>query len=244
MEPFFKRAFPVRAFEADPSGLARPISLLNFLQEAALDHAAALGVAVLELQRRDLTWVLSRYLLRFQRYPAVGETVEVQTWPSAREGMFTFRDFEVSVGAETVLSATSSWALLDLRSRRPVRLADALPDYPLHRHRVLTFPPERLPAPQRTDLELVFRVRRSDLDINRHVNNAVYLDWALESVPAEVAARSRPAEIEIAYRAEAFYGDTVLVRTETAGGDAFLHRLTSRGEGRELARVRTLWRDF
>lgn len=245
MEPVLTRTFPVRAFEGDPSGLARPVTLLNMLQESALEHAGLLGVGVEELQKRGVTWVLSRYLLRVCAYPAVKETVEVQTWPSGREGIFTFRDFEVSAGSRPLALATTSWALLDLHTRKPVRLAEVLPEYPLHSHRVLPFPPGRMKGPERSDHELPFRVRRSDVDINHHVNNTAFVEWALESVPSEVADRCRPAEIEILYRSEAFYGDTVTVATE-GGSDGvealFLHRLTS-GDGRELARVRTLWRE-
>ena len=44
-----------------------------------------------------------------------------------------------------------------------------------------------------------FRVRQSDLDMNRHVNNAVYVGWALEAAPEDVAQSRRPVDIEVGY---------------------------------------------
>jgi medium-chain acyl-[acyl-carrier-protein] hydrolase len=84
-------------------------------------------------------------------------------------------------------------------------------------------------------------VRQSDLDMNRHVNNAVYVGWALESAPDEVAETRVPVEIEVGYRAEALAGDTVLARCVPEAGAAsgtFLHEIVREKDGKELARLR------
>lgn len=106
------------------------------------------------------------------------------------------------------------------------------------------FPP--IPPLAAAEREARFRVARRDLDMNRHVNNVVYIHWALESVADEVAAAMRPADIEVSYRAEAFYGDEILSAVGPAGEDAegsatFLHRITRASDGTELARLRTRW---
>ncbi|MBE0597751.1 MAG: acyl-ACP thioesterase [Desulfuromonadales bacterium] len=246
MQKTLTREYSLRIDEADWTGRARPVSLLNVLQDAAFVHATALGVGVEELMRRNMTWVLSRYRVRFLAYPPVHGRLQVVTWPSSREGRSTTRDFEIrSTGGELLAVATSAWALLDLQSRRPLRLDEILPDYPLESRRALEFSPERQPLPERSDRELPFRVRLGDLDINRHVNNTIYLQWALETVPPEVAESLRPQEIEISYRAEARYGDTVLSRLARGeSGSDFLHQLLSQESGREFARLHTAWRNF
>ena len=88
----------------------------------------------------------------------------------------------------------------------------------------------------------------SDLDINRHVNNVFYAEWALETVPAEIAEHCRLTEIEIGFRAEALYGDTVISRiaqVETfTDSFCFVHQLLDERTGKELTRLRTRWRKF
>jgi acyl-ACP thioesterase len=86
-------------------------------------------------------------------------------------------------------------------------------------------------------------VRRSDLDVNRHVNNAVYVRWALDAAPPELVETARLSSLEVSVRAEARAGDAVLARwaREPGAEDAWLHQLLREEDGRELARLRTRW---
>ena len=80
--------------------------------------------------------------------------------------------------------------------------------------------------------------------MNRHVNNAVYVGWALESAPEQVAAAPRPVDIEVGFRAEALAGDTVLARCVPeagAGPGRFLHEIIRPAGPQELARLRVRW---
>jgi len=134
--------------------------------------------------------------------------------------------------------------MLDLVRRRPVRITDVLPDYPLEPRRAIAddFPP--LPRPGDSGREVHFTVRQSDLDMNRHVNNSVYLGWALESAPDEIAETRRPVDIEVGYRAEALAGDTVLARCGLEAGansGRFLQEIVRERDGKELVRLRVNW---
>ena len=51
--------------------------------------------------------------------------------------------------------------------------------------------------------------RRSDVDMNSHINNVVYLGWALESVPEDVYSGFTLYEMEMDFKAECKAGDTV-----------------------------------
>jgi len=240
-----EKLFSVRYYEVGPSRLVRPATLLDYLQDAAAEHASLLHIGVQDLHHRDLTWVLSRLHLTVERYPGVGEAVLVRTWPSTRGSLSSYREFEVLDRAgEIVARATTAWVVLDLVRRRPVRLAEVLPDYPLEPRRAIGDDFRPLPGPESSERELPFRVRQSDLDMNRHVNNAVYVGWALEAAPEEVAQTRSPVDIEVAYRAEALAGDTVLARCVPEAGvgpDQFLHEIVRQKDGRELARVRVRW---
>ncbi|HEY5975017.1 MAG TPA: acyl-ACP thioesterase domain-containing protein, partial [Geobacteraceae bacterium] len=181
--------------------------------------------------------VIDRYLQR-------EETVTVRTWPSARDGRFSCREFELwDQRGEAVARATSSWAVLDLISRRPVKL-DRLPAYPLTTRRAVADDFATLPRLTEAVAEEEFKVRRYDLDLNRHANNVAYVSWALESVPPAFTTAFRPAALEIGYRAEAFAGDLVMARLGTPGQGPepeIIHQLI-RSDGTELTRLRSRWR--
>lgn len=245
MEPLFEKTFPIRSYEVDFTGRVRPATLLNFLQEAAGDHARVLGVAVRDLMRHGLTWVLSRTHLRCFGTAHSREEILVRTWPSLREGRFTCREFELfGTDGRPVALATCSFAVLDLATRRPIAIDERLPQYPLLLKRALKDNFATLPRLDQADREQTFRVGMGDLDINGHANNVVYAGWALETVPFEVARTCRLVDLEIAYRAEVLYGETVISRCRRIGeGEKpeFLHQLVRREDGMELTRLVSRW---
>jgi medium-chain acyl-[acyl-carrier-protein] hydrolase len=241
----YRLSFTVRASEAGPYGAVKLASLLDYFQEAAGEHAARLGVSVSDLIQRNLTWVLSRYHIKIFRYPLWGETVRVMTWPSARQHLFALREFEAAdERGNPVASATSSWMLLDLAARKPVRPADRLGDYAQDPARAIDDDFRPLPTLRKPELEQTFRVRQGDLDWNRHANHVVYVEWGIEAAPPELVGRSRPREIEVDFRGEARYGDEIVSRVETlpaGSGSGLIHQIVRRGDGAELARLRTAW---
>jgi acyl-ACP thioesterase len=248
-DPVFEQDFPIRYHELDSRGLLRTVTLLNFIQDAGGMHAAQLGVSVKDLRQRGLTWVLSRVHLVVERDLHADDTIHVKTWPSTRGGLFSCREFEMSDSSGNLFSrATSSWAVLNLASRKPVRLEECLPEYPLIARRALDDDFASLPhfpnAPDGTFREIPFLVRRSDQDSNRHVNNTIYCDWALEAVSDDVAA-GHLKSLEVSFRAEAMYGDNILsqcVSTRLGDETECLHRIVNSGDMRELARLRTCWK--
>jgi medium-chain acyl-[acyl-carrier-protein] hydrolase len=245
-ELIFRKEYAIHTYETDTRGFVKTVSLLNYLQDSAGEHAGRLGLSVLDLFKRNMTWVLSRYHILVHRHPAVGERIEVTTWPSSKGGYFATRDFEMADGnGGPVLSATSSWMILGLERKQPLKVDDII-DIPYAvDKRALDDSFGSLPLPSGRDSEVHFRVESAHLDWNRHVNNAVYVQWALEGVPPDILMKARPVELEVSYRAEAFYGEEVLSvvqRVPDAGpGPRFLHQILNAATGAELTRLRTRW---
>ena len=246
MEGIFEKAFAVSYHELDSLGNLRLLTILNYLQDCAGAHAARLGVSVADLRPRGVTWVLSRIHLLVERYPRAEETVVVRTWPATRQGLFTCREFELQDPHGVCWAgASTSWALLKIATRRPVRLEEHLPPYPLVARRAVEDDFAGLPAfPDAATAEMVFRVLRGDLDINHHVNNTVFAGWAVEAVPDWIATGAL-AELEIAFRSEALYGEAIVSRcavVEEGETPCCLHQIVNSRYNKELARLRTRWR--
>lgn len=243
MTPRFERDFTVQYNEADQRGFVRPVALLNYLQSAAGYHAALLGVSMSDLLKTGCSWVLSQLHLVMDRYPAGGDIIRIATWPASREKLLSIRDFELfDMEGALIGRATTSWAVLSLKTRRLQKLIDVLPVYQVNPVRAIEDTFSTLPAVEQSEYELRLPVLRGDLDINRHVNNTVYAGWALETIPEEVDNNYRLASIEIGFRAEALYGDTIVARTSRSdGGCCYIHSIECESDDRELARLRTKW---
>ena len=237
--------FRVHSYEAGPDGRIRLASYLNYFQEAAGEHAAILGVSVTDLLTKNLTWVISRYHVRIWRYPSWTETVSLTTWPSELQNVFALREFEASdEQGRLIAAATSSWMMIDLKAKQPVSLKDYLPAFAHDPRRAVADTFEPLPRIEKRDRELAFAVRRHDLDWNRHVNHVVYVEWAVETPSRDVLENYLPLEVEVDYRGEAFFGQTVSSRVEyLLGGKRplLVHQIVRQSDQKELARLRTCW---
>jgi medium-chain acyl-[acyl-carrier-protein] hydrolase len=239
--PIFEESFLIRSYDTDPHRFLAPIPLCRRIQEAAGAHAASYGVGVADLQSRDFTWMLSRFRLRVDSYPSAGSTLTIRTWPSGIDRLFALRDFTVTdAGGNRVASALSAWLVVNLTTRRPVRIQTVFqaqyPDIP----RAYLETAEKLTPPQSFERAADFRVRFNDLDENRHVNNVAFMEWAMESVPSEVLSECRLRELAIDFLSEARFQETVTVRSACEGDGAFRHGLFCQ-DGREIGRARTAW---
>ena len=204
----------------------------NYLQQAADDHAASLGVSSERLARRGLGWVLARQLLQIQRFPKVGDQVLVETWPSHRARQVFHRDFTMTdEDGGRFAVATSAWALFDLAERKavtsPSRLADSVRYDPVRAARFATRTVVRLRV---HDWERPVLPRWIDLDLNGHVNNAQLIGWVLEALPRAVLEKGCLREIDAVFRSECRLEDEVLSRAARVATD-----------GREIVRAETLW---
>jgi len=239
------KEFEVHGYETDVDGKAQPLALLNYLQDSAGEHASRLGFGFHDLTAKGMIWVLSRYHVKFLSYPGWGTRVQVTTWPSGHQGIFALRDFEMAdAEGRTLAVATSSWIMLNLRAKQPVRIEEHLSERVVLPQRAVDDPFPPLPACDGAERERDFPVLFKDLDLNRHVNHAVYIQWALETVPPEILKTKRPVQIEVAYKAEAFHGDTIIskLRAEsTDSGLSCVHGIFNQESGAELTRLRTRW---
>lgn len=190
MQSIWKSRFQVRSYESDRRATLKPHSLLNYFEEAAQQHATELGFGFEELKKEQRFWVLSRLSAQVLRSPTWGDRVTVETWPKSVSRLFAIRDFLIhrdgEESSEPLVRASSAWLLMDATNGRPLRPEKFLPEGPLldnaEKH-ALKEVPEKVALPEDDDELLTeVSVHYSDLDVNNHVNNSVYLRWIDDAV--------------------------------------------------------------
>jgi len=237
--------FRIHSYEVDPWERLTPRSLCALLQEAAGQDAENFGVSMSRLVADGLAWVLQRLKIEVAAYPPLGSTLTVATWARHFSRVVAEREFEVRDGAgQPLAAATSRWVVVDMAARRVVRLPDFIRVLPVHRARALEMDGHELPLPEAPALERRFEVRRSDLDVARHVNNTRYVEWALETVPDEVYETCEPRGFEIVFRRETVGGDRIVSRGQELSPEAgrlFTHALWTAAGGDPLAQAISRW---
>lgn len=245
MDLEFRHPVTVASYDVDPFGELRVSTLMSFFQEAGRRHSQGIQLSVEELNRRNRTWVLAQFRLHYPIHPPLDAALQIVTWPSGRNEWDVVRDFEVKDAAgRTLALASGTYVIIDLTTRRATRLGDLVPaDYQLPRSAFPT-PAPLLPklAPAEAALELP--VQKRDLDVNFHVNNVVYVQWALETIPEDTWTGHRLTELEVNYRAEIRASDTVRVSTQAQDHPdrrEYRHQVAT-AAGAEAARMRSTWR--
>jgi acyl-ACP thioesterase len=192
-------------------------ALLSQCEVAAGIHAAQLGWSIESLQAKGQSWVLTRIMGEFPKQIVEGVGISLSTFPSKADRYVTCRDF-ILEDAQTQLLAhlRTEWLILDLKSRKPVRLPDAI-----HSLLFKPEPPEPLllgwPGDISYSEQTIVTVTEVDLDLNGHVNNRRYIQWLFTG--SVLAANFFPRYFDIQFKAEALLGDTLKIVTAKSDAD-------------------------
>jgi fatty acyl-ACP thioesterase A len=193
--------------------------------------------------------------LRVRKYPKWGEKVAVSTWFEPQGKIAARRDYAIADAqtGECMGEATSQWVVFNLGSRRMARIPNSvLEDFKFQalEQQVMEegYTADKLPDVSEVGsacaAPITHNVRRNDMDMNGHVNNVVYVQWLLESVPPETWQNHVLSEIILEYRSECNFGDSVTATCceieEASDTYVLLHKL-ARGEG-EIVRAKTVWK--
>jgi acyl-ACP thioesterase len=223
-------------------------SIQNQLQDIAWEHASLLKVSVKELFPKNLTWVLVKLHILVHEYPLWENEVKIRTWPRGSNRMKAFREFQIfDSEGNCMVSATSSWMILNFKTRRPVSVEEYL-------QRINPITMKAIDSGFSVISEMSTRkyttgvkVRYQDLDINQHANNVSYIDWCIEPLPETYWKNYQLREFEISYLAEAFYGDSIFstaFRYDKGDEKIFLHDLNHQSDEKELAKAKSRWSKF
>jgi len=233
----------IESFDVDILGRLRPQTLFAFLLNAAWNHASEGIYGYKELSARDLYWVLIKAQILIKRFPRWREQITIETWGKRKVRLYALRDFNVaSETGEKLISATSSWMILDRTTGRPQRFdqkSDSLPWLP--DKEVMETNLEKVPQLKNGKELSQFRVHFSDIDVNRHVNSAKYLEWIIDSHLQVHLETKEIKALEISFLSEAMQNDGVTVYSEESNGFE-LCSIRRTFDEKELCRTRLEWR--
>jgi medium-chain acyl-[acyl-carrier-protein] hydrolase len=239
----WSETFRAHSYEVDLKKAVTLESLCRHFQEAAWNHAEALGVGYERLQQDNRIWVLSRLVMKLERTPRWGETVTVHTWPRAAKSVFALRDFEMFDATGTRrLGGASAWLVLDISSRKPQRIDKLVSGIKVSGdRRALERDPEKLAACEAASPVMEVVVRYSDLDVNGHVNNSRYIGWLLDSYPLEFHRTHAATLLEVNYLGETIGGDKLSILSNEVASGEYWHSIIRPATGGEVVRAKITW---
>jgi acyl-ACP thioesterase len=180
----------VRLGDADPTGALRLDAAGRMLQDVANDDAVDSGLA------NSFGWVVRRTMIDVATPAVLGEALTLTTFCSGTGRCWAERRTSVTGDRGARLEAVSLWVQVDPASGRPAPLgADFDRIYGASAAGRVVSSKLALGGPPADAVVRPWPVRRADLDVFGHVNNAVL--WSLlEETIGPVSERRGVAEIE------------------------------------------------
>lgn len=185
----FEKHYTVGNRDVGTNNKATNKAMLKYLENIACRHSDEVGYGINTIEKTKVVWILLDWKFKVIERPIYGQTIKVRTWSRKMEKCYAYRDFEVYDQNENILAiATTKWIFLDADTRKIQRIPEELASkykQETERH-VFEDEIEKMHEPENKQESLKLKVRRTDIDINNHVNNLNYLDLAYEVLPLEV----------------------------------------------------------
>ncbi|MDQ4099606.1 MAG: acyl-CoA thioesterase, partial [Chloroflexota bacterium] len=135
----------VRFHELDPLGHVNNAVFLTYLEEAAIEHAAAAGWPSSRLREHGGVFIARRHEIDFLQPAVEGDLLQVRTWAEAmsgararrayeiirldradsarpQDGLVDVADVEPAQRAALLVRALTEWAFVDVVEGRPRRI--------------------------------------------------------------------------------------------------------------------------
>lgn len=182
-------------------------SILKLFENTGNKHSDIAGDSILGRANIGKAWVFTDWMVQLKRYPKYGEKIVAKTWSEPVNAIFSCsRDFVLYCNDELVVKATTRWAIVDLTLNRPMKIEKEILEKYLPEEKK-TFEEAKLPKisiPETYDFEKEIVQRRSDIDFNNHVHNLTYLDYAFETIPADLYKNRNFKNVRISYKMAIF----------------------------------------
>lgn len=230
-----RQKFTIRGYDAGMQMKANPLSIIKILHDAAVDQVIELGFSALQLDPRNLAWVLAQQYLEIFHYPKLGEEVEVVTFPSGVEKAFTYRDYYMySSKGRLITQASTSWILMNTALRKisafPPDIDEILQGTSTLDH--LPRPPAIHMPDKNSDAgnSRNFQASFFDVDFNNHVSNHYFFRWMLDSIPINYLSNYRLRSLNVKFRGEAYAGELITADAMKINEASWEHLLLKAGK--------------
>ncbi|MBP3944118.1 hypothetical protein J5U18_11240 [Sphingobacteriaceae bacterium WQ 2009] len=205
---YYSRTWDINFSQCYANGKLKYSEISNLFQITAGEHAEALDFSFQTMLTFNQAWVMSRMRIELNKLPKLGDQVELTTWIQDFDGARSTRNFTISKDGVTYISGSSYWAVINFKLRKSENLAintDHVKLFPSHQ--ATAFPVDKLNIFQACETVDSHRVRLSDLDVVRHVNNVKYVDWCLDQLDIEDVLQKPIASIAMNFLRELTYDD-------------------------------------
>lgn len=225
----YKMRHRVRYSEISPDRRVNMEQIVKYFQDCSTFDSENIHQGLDYLEEKGYAWLLAGWQIQVTRYPEFGEEITIATWPYGKKGILAYRNFEIcDMEGNQLAAANSIWFYMNVKTGVPKKLEED--DVSAYGHK------EKLPLPEKPrkikvpegdkEQKAEFCVKKADLDTNGHVNNARYIEMALEYLDDYDKIVSMRAD----YRKSAVLSDKIIPVVSRRGNTIYTELLNEKKE--------------
>ena len=238
MQLKYTRETSIQLSQIDPKGLLSVPETFDLFMNTAAEAAEVLGIGIDMLRTRHLFWLTVKTRVEFLNRPALGDRVEVSTWPDAPGEKRCERHYAITRGGETLVRGKTEWAIASMLTGRPQKLVGVMPEglyYDIAPACPEPFPmiDEAFPDPPFAE----HRVRALDIDMARHMNNVAYVRASVNAFSVKEWLKMDVRRFDIIFRASAREGQVLSFQKRRVGDTLDIRGSLPGGQTSMMARL-------
>ncbi|MBQ7646619.1 MAG: hypothetical protein IJS94_05055, partial [Clostridia bacterium] len=171
-------------YDFHPDREIKGSSLLKMMQLAATMDTEKYGMGYDDLMKDGLAFVAYKTVLEICSPMPELAPVNVRTWNRPKRSVKYVRDYVVTSGDTLIARSTSEWAMMNFEKRtlaKPNEIKRSMEE--IDEDAGLEIFGRIMPEPDTLCGEYEQKPRYSELDVNGHINNTVYLDLCEDVSP-------------------------------------------------------------
>ncbi|MBR1864613.1 MAG: acyl-ACP thioesterase [Ruminococcus sp.] len=179
--------------------------LVDYLQDTSQRHLLSHPVLSPFFERENCVMFLISRQIDIIRRPVLGEEIAVRTWAYELNRSYGFRNTVIYDGkGEPIVKSIAGGAFMNTETGRLMRVpAEIINKVKVYPKLDMEYLSRKISLPEGgPDLTAPAAIRKSDIDMNLHVNNARYFDIADDFVSCPLKARRIEAEYKIPVKQE------------------------------------------
>ena len=205
----------IKTYQCNEFGSMKLRHLFDCFQELASDHADKLGLGYEECLKKNCAWVCAKYHVLIDRLPKFKDKITIQTWPSKFVGPTGIREFLVKDENDNVLiKAVSQWVIIDLVRFRPLIAQNVFDCASLAEGDEVGLSLDKIAPMTENNFIKKESLRYDDVDVNHHINNAVYIALLEDVLFEKFGQDVKVKEISVDFKKSAVLSDKeVLIKS-------------------------------
>lgn len=183
--------------------------ILLLTSDTGVEDYFVRGLSWKVLQDNGFGILLSRMSIKIHRMPKANDVIKIKTCEEKPQGLQLYRCYEIYCGDEKLITASSSWLVVNPETRRIIKPTQfTMRPEPLSSYDFQGIPCGKITLPENMKLLDTRPIRFSDLDGNGHMNNSRYGAFTIDCLPLEYQEKTF-TDFRINFSKEAILGVTL-----------------------------------